>query len=547
MNKNYIMQKRLVIFGLFLFFFTYFMSAASAANAGVTNSGKSKIQEMDIGQVQTSGIEKWVDSLGITIEIDYDALKKSTTELRQALDSCPLPVIIDCDARCGGLKSIAGENCYQDCDGEQDSKNDDYINCLFEFDDKFGFSLQGEVGWGIGQLVSLKADQFYESSCPSFTENLNEAQACEKTCPGSPNNPDTESQYYECWIGICMREEMKQNFNTNKCEVQADAAAKEYFQKWLELVGDGVASPSVAKSVEEQQNNIGTEPYERINPSIWGYLGDAYVVRSDGTKVIPGKELYLSVEDKLITGKNSKLNFIFKDAGGINLGPNTELRVGSALLDQYYLARGSLKTKLNWGTLPPQKLEFHTPNAAITVKGTEFVIDYNETANATTVYLHEGVLEINVNNKITNLEAGNYLIIYADGTIKANQLNSENWNSLSDNFYDDSEKAFKKIMWIIFYVDIIIILLLTLWTGKKIKNLDKNDKSTSKGTASVVLAIFGGIFLFAPYIGVILSAIAFCLSKIQKANKPTGLAKAGFVLGLIGFILNMIMLFYVFL
>lgn len=286
----------------------------------------------------------------------------------------------------------------------------------------------------------------------------------------------------------------------------------------------------------------------RINPSIEGYLGDAYVIRSDGTKVIPGKEIYLNVKDSVVSGKNSNINIIFSDAGRINLGPNTEMRVGNALLDQFYLARGSLKSQINWGTLPPQKLEFHTPNAAVYVKGTEFIMDYNETSNITTIYLYEGFLEIDTGERAGNLTAGNYLIIYSNGSGWTGPLQPEKWNSLGENFYDIADVGgfFKGFLIIMIIIDIAGMVFFNFLLKRKIKSPNKKDKSISNGTTSLVLGILGIILVVAPYIGVILSSAAYYYSRIQKASNPTKLATAGFVLGIIGLILNIIVLIIIF-
>lgn|GEM_PF-3366264 len=300
---------------------------------------------------------------------------------------------------------------------------------------------------------------------------------------------------------------------------------------------------------KNENENRGRDVLGRINPSIGGYLGDAYVQRADGTKVIPGKELYLKVDDVIATGQKANVNIMFSSTGKMNLGPNTVVRVGNALLDQYYLAKGTFKTQLNWGSLPPQRLEFRTPNANIISTGTEFVVDYNETTNTTTVYLNEGNLEIDVKDKTINLTAGNYLIIYSNGTTRTNPLEAEKWTSLGNNFYEFPEsttKTFKSFLIIMFLGDIISLVVLTWWMKKKIKKPNKKDNSTKKGTVSLVLGIMGIILVWAPYFGLILSSIAFCLSRIQKVNKPTGLATAGLILGIIGILLNIIVLVSVF-
>ena len=355
--------------------------------------------------------------------------------------------------------------------------------------------------------------QYYDDSNKLYTENAKrpftdpELDRCANACGDMPtggdpgdidvDNPDAWHQQnamtFEQWDAC--RKKCNAEFTAREDQVYAELNEKVRLlaEKAIADINAIKSGQTVANKPESGGFNTNSDrgrgSDQRINPSFGGYLGDAYVMRSDGTKVIPGKELYLKVEDRIVTGANSKLNFIFKDVGGINLGQNTELRVGNALLDQYYLARGTLKTQLNWGTLPPQKLEFHTPNAVINVKGTEFVIDYNETINTTTVYLNEGTLEINVRNEIINLTAGNYLVVNSDGSVWKYPLKSESWNNLENNFDDipDANKITQTIIWVLFIIDIITILILTLWMGKKIKNINKNDKSTTNGTASFVL------------------------------------------------------------
>lgn len=368
------------------------------------------------------------------------------------------------------------------------------------------------------------------------------------------NNPGGDASYYDNCYDVTRSKGDKLKLDYYAADIKA---AEETLQKIKDLKAQESAKEKsdITDSSEDQQNtnqgsnsfntnsDRGRDEFGRMNPSIEGYLGDAYVVRSDGTKVIPGHELYLKVEDRVVSGKDSNINIIFSNAGKINLGHDTELKVGNALLDQFYLARGTLKSKISF--TKTQKFEIDTPNAGIFIRGTEYVIDYNETTNTTIIYLNEGVLEINIKNKTTNLTSGNYLIIYANGTTKTNQLKSENWSNLDNNFYDtpDAKGFFKSFTIIIFIIDLVIIFILRLWMKNKIKNPNKKDKSTSKGTASLVLGILGIILLLAPYIGIILSAIGFFLSRIQKSNKPTGLATAGFVLGIIGLILNALFLF----
>lgn len=421
---------------------------------------------------------------------------------------------------------------------------------------------QGTTKYQQANEIYLKFYDDFDKLHTEYAQNLfavdPEAERCANACGDMPtggNPEDIDIDNPDAWHQQNAMTFDQWDACRKKCNAEAKARDDQKYaelnEKVRQLAEKAIADINAIKSGSKvtpesdptnPDYNRGRGPDQRINPSFGGYLGDAYVVRSDGTKVIPGKELYLKVEDKLTTGKNSKLNFIFKDVGGINLGQNTELRVGNALLDQYYLARGTLKTQINWGTLPPQKLEFHTPNAVINVKGTEFIIDYNETSNVTVVYLNEGNLEVEIRNQIVNLAAGNYLVLNSDGSVWKYPLKSEKWAELESNFYEpiDFSRAFNYSMLVI---DFIVVFILSLWMRKKVKNPDKKDKSTSKGTASLVLALLGAIFmLIAPYIGIIFSAIGFCLARIQKANNPTVFATLGLVLCFIGLISNLMLL-----
>ena len=77
----------------------------------------------------------------------------------------------------------------------------------------------------------------------------------------------------------------------------------------------------------------------------------------------------------------------------------------------------------------------------------------------------------------------------------------------------------------------------------------KSEKARSKtnglGIASLVLAIVSIIFLLLPYFGIILAILAIVFSIIQKKRNPIGIATVGLVIGIIGVVLNLIMLIVV--
>jgi hypothetical protein len=505
-----------------------------------------------LGEIQTSGIDKFTDISGNPTEIDYDWLLSEKDNLIEALATCNLEYI-DCDARCKGVSIISSfdnqqYSCYQECGVEQGDEELRYFQCLEGFGD------------AVFNVMGSKANKYSTSACPEYLPYTNRIQAemdaCSAKCPVWKSYDDNTYDNGVC-AGKCLVQWIRKDQAYSVCEgAKAALKSHEYFEKWIEAVNGDQGTES-SKSLNTDLGSAATSTYSentdrgltggKINPSISGYLGDAYVVRSDGTKVIPGKELYLKVDDVVTTGQNSNVNIIFSNAGKMNLGPNTVVRIGNALLDQYYLDKGTLKTQLDWGSLPPQRLEFRTPNAAIISKGTEFVTYYNETTNITIVYLYEGDLEINVRDKSINLTAGNYITIYPDGTSQIEQMNPEEWNALETLFYEPASIAaiFKSAILLIELVAIFISGILVSKKIKEINTMKKKDSREGKGVASFILGIIGTLLFAIPYIGLVPSTLSVLLARIQKANKPTKLATAGLIIGIIGLILNLCMTWWV--
>jgi len=71
------------------------------------------------------------------------------------------------------------------------------------------------------------------------------------------------------------------------------------------------------------------------------------------------------------------------------------------------------------------------------------------------------------------------------------------------------------------------------------------EDSRSWGIASLVMSIIGLLLIFAPYIGIFCSILGVVFYGIQKKHRHTGLATAGLVIGIIGVVINSIMLIFV--
>ena len=73
----------------------------------------------------------------------------------------------------------------------------------------------------------------------------------------------------------------------------------------------------------------------------------------------------------------------------------------------------------------------------------------------------------------------------------------------------------------------------------------KAELTHSWGIASLVLSIIGVLLFLAPYFGIVFSILAVVFHSKQKKIEPIGVSMAGFVMGIIGIVINSIMLFIV--
>ena len=80
--------------------------------------------------------------------------------------------------------------------------------------------------------------------------------------------------------------------------------------------------------------------------------------------------------------------------------------------------------------------------------------------------------------------------------------------------------------------------------NKKIKK-EVEKISNSFGITSLWTGISGLILFMAPYIAIFLSIMSIIFGVLQNKKMKTGTATAGIVLGIIGVVLNAIMLFFI--
>lgn len=71
------------------------------------------------------------------------------------------------------------------------------------------------------------------------------------------------------------------------------------------------------------------------------------------------------------------------------------------------------------------------------------------------------------------------------------------------------------------------------------------EKSNKYGIAALTLGILSLVLFLMPYIGLPLAILAIVFAAKQNKTNATGQASAGYILGIIGIVLNSIMLIFV--
>ena len=80
---------------------------------------------------------------------------------------------------------------------------------------------------------------------------------------------------------------------------------------------------------------------------------------------------------------------------------------------------------------------------------------------------------------------------------------------------------------------------------KKFEETQQQPKTHSWGIASVTCGIIGLILFLAPYFGLVFSILAVVFHYKQKKIEPTGVSMGGLVTGIIGIVINSLMLIFV--
>lgn len=204
---------------------------------------------------------------------------------------------------------------------------------------------------------------------------------------------------------------------------------------------------------EERQIDEATTTLADVNdPS--SYISDIYVLgfapeicQPNGSckKIKSIDDLKLGGEIR--TGDGSAMVITFKDGSEVFVGSlsviDFEIRLFNEALNkaeeiydrverELKLIKGKIKSSIV--KRAGQKFQVRTPQAVCAVRGTEFVVVSDNIQMITSVYLKEGMVDIdNLHGKKITLNEGEKATIDSVGQIKTDKLNLTEWEQASKN------------------------------------------------------------------------------------------------------------------
>lgn len=210
----------------------------------------------------------------------------------------------------------------------------------------------------------------------------------------------------------------------------------------------GCSDPCYAKLQEEQDaynkcleaEQKGSEEQDKGKgkADISMKRGTVSIKQPDGTwKEMPDKTT-LKDGDTIKTDRASTVAILLPDGTEVRIAPNSEFTFhwdGTSF--SIKLIIGKIRS---WVKKQNRKFEVRTPMAVLGVRGTDFIVDYNPDTPVTTVYLYEGIVDVdNLKGETSELNAGEMITIDSSGKTSKSILNENDWNDIASNIEPEEE------------------------------------------------------------------------------------------------------------
>ena len=264
--------------------------------------------------------------------------------------------------------------------------------------------------------VCVKPDFSIYSNCAKGCELKGQFSAleCEQNCWGA--YVKLENEY-----SACLEAERKQA-EQKKLEEQ-----KLLEQKKLEE----------QKQLEEQKKEEEREKASTAN--ITNVKGKLKIWRSDDTEEELTSDTVIHYGDLIETSDVAGHAMItFSDGSTIELGSNSQFEFSAPITEEYLksitLWLGKMKAKIR------SRFEIRTPAAVLADRGTDLIVEHDADTNITTIYLYEGIVDVNnTKGETFELNAGETMTVDSSGKTVKLGLSEDDWNGLTNSIETGEE------------------------------------------------------------------------------------------------------------
>jgi len=186
------------------------------------------------------------------------------------------------------------------------------------------------------------------------------------------------------------------------------------------------------KLLEELQVN------DQDKSSVSKGKGKVSIKQADGTWKELSVGTILKDGDIIKTGPKSSFTIQLPDGNIVSVGPNSVFTYQED--SSHYrlnLMIGRLKA---WVKKYGKRFEVRTPCAVTSVRGTEFIVEHDAAANITTIYLYEGIVDVNnTKGETFELNAGKIMTVDSSGKTDKSELSEDDWNGLTQSIETGEE------------------------------------------------------------------------------------------------------------
>lgn len=230
---------------------------------------------------------------------------------------------------------------------------------------------------------------------------------------------------------------------------------------------------------ELQKKTATTKTADEI--TILDKRGEVMIKQSDGVWREMPAQVFLKDGDMIKTGRGSSVSIILPDGTEIRLAPNSEFtyeaKEVSAGVFMINLISGKMRAFHKWTDRMKRKFEVRTPTAVTSVRGTDFIVDYNTEKNMTTIYLYEGIVDVNTTarGEVFELNAGEMMTVDSKGNVVKTELDANMWAGLvneisAENIISLYKEKTNKVWKILNYFSVVLTIIILIWILVRKKN-----------------------------------------------------------------------------